>query len=87
MSVNAKSIPDLGFHRFPSYIARLPPCTRLLILATVLASLVDLVSLADVQGFGALVPDKISVLSGERPLVAMDGQIVQSGGLTISLRA
>lgn len=67
MSANVKSI-DLGLHRFPAYISRLPPCTRVLILATVLASLVDLLSIADVQDFGALVPDKISIFSGEKPL-------------------
>lgn len=78
MSANAKSI-DLGIHRFPAYISRLPPCTRVLILITVLASLVDLVSLADVQAFGALVPDKISIFSGESPCPQMGGPLHSAG--------
>lgn len=54
----------LKLNRFPAYVSRLPPCTRLLILIVVLASLADLVSIFDVQGFGSLVPDKISIFSG-----------------------
>ena len=56
---------DLQLNRFPAYIWRLPPCTRVIIVATVLASLVDLVGIANVPAFGALVPDKISIFAGE----------------------
>lgn len=52
-------------NRFPPYITGLPPCTKALVLITVLASLADALSLFDVQGWGALVPDKITFLSGE----------------------
>ncbi|MBE3041425.1 hypothetical protein IMZ48_02350 [Candidatus Bathyarchaeota archaeon] len=62
---SARAMIDLQLNRFPAYISRLPPCTRVLILATVLASLVDLVGIVNVQAFGALVPDKISIFAGE----------------------
>lgn len=52
-------------NRFPPYISGLPPCTKALVLITVLASLADVLSVFDVQGWGALVPDKITLLSGE----------------------
>ncbi|SPO05081.1 related to Rhomboid protein 2 [Cephalotrichum gorgonifer] len=60
------SIADLQIHRFPAYISRLPPCTKVLILATVLASVVDLTSIFDIQGWGALIPDKVSIFSAHR---------------------
>ena len=64
MSTGTKRI-DLKLHRFPAYVSRLPPCTRVLILATVLASAADLLSVVDVKAFGALIPDKISIFAGE----------------------
>lgn len=56
-----------AFNRIRPYISGLPPCTKALVLITVLASLADVLSLFDVQGWGALVPDKITLLSGESP--------------------
>lgn len=64
MSMSMKSI-GVKLNRFPAYISRLPPCTRVLILATVLASTLDVLTVVDVRGFGALVPDKISIFAGE----------------------
>ena len=64
MPTNDRTV-DLKFHRIPAYVARLPPCSTVLIIATVIASVVDALSVFDVQGFGALIPDKISIFSGK----------------------
>lgn len=54
--------------RARSYIFRLPLFTRAIILIIIIFWAASLPSIWDIQGWGALVPDKVSFTAGEGPV-------------------